>query len=227
MADFDPNGKDYTGHDVSGVNFAHNDRKNNDKQSMVAEIFDYYELCIYSLCAVIVLFSFFIRLCRVDGQSMEDTLHHGEMLVVSDVFYTPERGDIIVFHQTGSQSQGVYWGYSLNEPVVKRVIATGGEWIDIDYVDGKLEVTIYDSNMENPRVLDETYAKYSGVALANPAGSYSYPLRIPEGYVFVMGDNRWHSSDSRSSIIGLVDTRRILGHALMRLTPFDKMGAVD
>ena len=227
MSDFDPNGNDYNGYNVNGVNFVHNDHKNNDKQSAIAEIFDYYELCIYSLCAVIVLFSFFIRLCRVDGQSMEDTLHHGEMLVVSDVFYTPESGDIIVFHQTGSQIQGVYSGYSLKEPVVKRVIATGGEWIDIGYVDGKLTVTIYDSNMENPRVLDETYAKYSGAALANPTGFYSYPLRIPEGYVFVMGDNRWHSSDSRSSIIGLVDTRRILGHALMRLTPFDKMGAVD
>ena len=151
MSDFDPNGNDYNGYNVNGVNFVHNDHKNNDKQSAIAEIFDYYELCIYSLCAVIVLFSFFIRLCRVDGQSMEDTLHHGEMLVVSDVFYTPESGDIIVFHQTGSQIQGVYSGYSLNEPVVKRVIATGGEWIDIGYVDGKLTVTIYDSNMENPR----------------------------------------------------------------------------
>ena len=202
-----------------------------EKQSAVAEIFDYYELCILSLCTVIVLFSFFIRLCRVDGQSMEDTLKNNEMLLVSDIFYTPERGDIIVFHQTGNQnrSDGEVYSFSLNEPVVKRIIATEGEWIDIKHTDGRLTVTIYDSNMENPQVLDEDYAKYFGSPLADPTGStvHDYPLQIPEGYVFVMGDNRWHSSDSRAKFIGLVDTRRILGHALMRITPFDKMGAVD
>lgn len=204
-----------------------NKEKKEEKQSIVAEIFDYYELCIFSLCAVIVIFSFFVRLCRVDGHSMDDTLSHGEMLVVSDVFYTPSRGDIIVFHQTGNQNQDVYSGSSLNEPVVKRVIATAGEWLNVEYIDGRLKVTVWDSNMENPRVLDEPYAKYSGAALSDPTGYHTYPLQIPEGYVFVMGDNRWHSSDSRSSLIGLVDTRRILGHALMRLTPFDKIGAVD
>lgn len=202
-----------------------------EKQSAVAEIFDYYELCILSLCTVIILFSFFIRLCRVDGQSMEDTLKNNEMLLVSDIFYTPERGDIIVFHQTGVQNRadGEVYSFSLNEPVVKRVIATEGEWIDIKHTDGRLAVTIYDSNMENPRVLDEDYAKYFGLPLADPTGStvHDYPLQIPKGYVFVMGDNRWHSSDSRARFIGLVDTRRILGHALMRITPFDKMGAVD
>lgn len=201
--------------------------KKEQKQSTIAEIFDYYELCILSLCAVIVIFSFFVRLCRVDGNSMNDTLSNGEMLVVSDIFYTPSRGDIIVFHQTGNQNQDVYSGFSLNEPVVKRVIATGGEWINVEYVDGKLKVTIWDENKENPRVLEEPYAKYSGAATSNPTGYHTYPLQIPDGCVFVMGDNRWHSSDSRSSIIGIVDTRRILGHAIMRLTPFDKIGAVD
>ncbi len=202
-----------------------------EKQSAVAEIFDYYELCILSLCTVIVLFSFFIRLCRVDGQSMEDTLKNNEMLLVSDIFYTPSRGDIIVFHQTGNQNRtdSETYSFSLNEPVVKRVIATEGEWIDIKHTNGQLTVTIYDSNMENPQVLEENYAKYFGSPLADPTGAtvHDYPLQVPEGYVFVMGDNRWHSSDSRARFIGLVDTRRILGHALMRITPLDKMGAVD
>ena len=122
------------------------EKSNEEKQSVIAEIFDYYELCIFSICAVIVIFSFFIRLCRVDGQSMEDTLHNNEMLLVTDVFYTPERGDVIVFHQTGGQNKDIY-SFSLNEPIVKRVIATAGEWIDIQLSDGRLKVTIYDSNM--------------------------------------------------------------------------------
>ena len=181
------------------------EKSNEEKQSVIAEIFDYYELCIFSICAVIVIFSFFIRLCRVDGQSMEDTLHNNEMLLVTDVLYTPERGDVIVFHQTGGQNKDIY-SFSLNEPIVKRVIATAGEWIDIQLSDGRLKVTIYDSNMENPCTLVEDYAKYSGSPSWNPTGYHEYPMQIPEGYVFVMGDNRWHSTDSRSTLIGLVDT---------------------
>ena len=202
------------------------EKSNEEKQSVIAEIFDYYELCIFSICAVIVIFSFFIRLCRVDGQSMEDTLHNNEMLLVTDVFYTPERGDVIVFHQTGGQNKDIY-SFSLNEPIVKRVIATAGEWIDIQLSDGRLKVTIYDSNMENPYTLEEDYAKYSGSPSWNPTGYHEYPMQIPEGYVFVMGDNRWHSTDSRSTLIGLVDIRRILGRAVLRVTPFSKFGTID
>ncbi len=197
-----------------------------EKQSVIAEAFDYYELCLLSICAVIIIFSFFIRLNRVDGQSMEDTLHDGDMLVVSDLFYTPSRGDVIVFHQTGNQDENIN-SSSLNEPVVKRVIATAGEWIDIKLEDDKLVVTVWDEKMENARILEEDYAAYKKPQMWNPTGYHEYPVQIPEGHVFVMGDNRWHSSDSRSALIGLVDCRRILGHVLLRLTPFDKFGAVD
>lgn len=203
-----------------------NDSNDEKKQSVIAEIFDYYELCVFSICVVIVIFSFFIRLCRVDGQSMEDTLHNNEMLVVSDIFYTPERGDIIVFHQTGGQNKDIY-SFSLNEPIVKRVIATAGEWIDIRLAGDRLEVTVYDSSMEKKYTLEEDYAKYSGSPSWNPTGYHEYPMQIPEGYVFVMGDNRWHSTDSRSTLIGLVDTRRILGRAVLRLTPLSKFGSID
>ncbi len=202
------------------------EKRSEEKQSVIAEIFDYYELCIFSICAVIVIFSFFIRLCRVDGQSMEDTLHNNEMLVVSDIFYTPKRGDVIVFHQTGGQNQDIY-SFSLNEPIVKRVIATAGEWIDIKLSGDRLEVMIYDSSMEKKYTLSEDYAKYSGSPSWNPTGYHEYPMQIPEGYVFVMGDNRWHSTDSRSTLIGLVDTRRILGRAVLRLTPLSKFGSID
>lgn len=189
------------------------------KTTLIKEIFDYFELFIFSACAVLLLFSFATRICRVDGPSMLNTLHDSEMLLVTDIFYTPERGDIVVFHQTGDQPS------DLNEPIVKRVIATEGEWIDINNADGKLYVTVYNSNFENPIVLDEYYARYD-----DGVGYYKYdvyPLQVPEGCTFVMGDNRGNSLDSRSTSIGFVDNRRILGKVVCRLIPFDKFGKID
>lgn len=186
-----------------------------EKMSFLGELFDYFELFIISACCVLIIFSFFTRICRVSGDSMLNTLYNTETLIVSDVFYTPETGDIIVFHQTGD----------LNEPVVKRVIAVEGQWIDIDVDNNKLIVTIYDSNKENPQVLEESYANYfKGVGYYN----YSdYPKQVPKGCIFVMGDNRGNSLDSRSDTIGFVDTRRVLGKVVCRVLPFEKFGTVN
>jgi signal peptidase I len=189
------------------------------KTTLLKEIYDYFELFIISACAVLLLFSFATRICRVDGPSMLNTLHDSEMLLVTDLFYTPERGDIVVFHQTGDQPS------DLNEPIVKRVIATEGEWIDIKNVNGKLQVTVYNSDYKNPIILDEYYARYD-----DGVGYYKYdvfPVQVPQGCTFVMGDNRGNSLDSRSSSIGFVDNRRILGKVVCRLMPFDKFGKVD
>ena len=183
--------------------------------SFLSELFDYFELFIISACCVLILFSFFTRICRVSGDSMLNTLYNNEMLIVSDVLYTPERGDIIVFHQTGD----------LNEPVVKRVIATEGEWIDIEAGSNGLVVTIYDSNKENPQVLQEDYANYfKGVGYYNYT---EYPVKVPDGCIFVMGDNRGNSLDSRSDSIGFVDVRRVLGKVVCRVLPLDKFGTVN
>lgn len=186
-----------------------------EKTSFLGELFDYFELFIISACCVLIFFSFFTRICRVSGDSMLNTLYDTETLIVSDVFYTPETGDIIVFHQTGD----------LNEPVVKRVIAVEGQWIDIDVDNNKLIVTIYDSNKENPQVLEESYANYfKGVGYYN----YSdYPKQVPKGCIFVMGDNRGNSLDSRSDTIGFVDTRRVLGKVVCRVLPLEKFGTVN
>lgn len=181
------------------------------RSSFLKEALEYVEIFVFAVCVVVLLFSFVFRICTVRGGSMENTLMNEENLVVSNLFYTPERGDIIVFHQTGT----------LNEPVVKRVIATEGETVSIVYSNSSMRVTVTDVH-GNSTVLDEEYVKYDGYQL------YYAPttVTVPEGCLFVMGDNRNDSMDSRHPYIGFVDERRVLGRVLFRLTPLNRMGAV-
>ena len=194
--------------------------KKNFLEWLAAELFDYAEMFVFAAMAVLLIFTFGLRLCTVRGPSMLQTLVDGEQLLISDIGYKPARGDILVFHQTSD----IYLEF--NEPIVKRVIATEGEWIDINRT--TQTVTIYDENMENPMILDESSYRYLdsgewGRILAMP-----FPAQVPEGHIFVMGDNRNNSSDSStSSVIGFVDTRRVLGRVIWRLTPFQKFGPIE
>lgn len=183
-----------------------------DKRHYAKELVDYIEIFVFAVCSVILLFSFAFRLCTVDGSSMENTLFEGETLVVSDLFYDPQAGDIIVFHQTGA----------LNEPVVKRVIATGGETVSIAYTYDTMTVTVIATD-GTVRVLEEEYIKYEGYPL------YTRPstTTVPKGQLFVMGDNRNESKDSRHPDIGLVDERRILGKVILRVSPLSRFGTVN
>ena len=181
------------------------------------EAVDYMEIFVFSIAFVMLLFSFLFRICTVEGESMENTLYEGEKLVVSDLFYTPARGDIIVFHQTGSGM------FALNEPVVKRVIATEGETVKLDYGRTTMKVTITQTD-GTVTVLEEPYMRYEGRNLFSGSNTYT----VPEGHIFVLGDNRNNSTDSRySGVIGMVDTRRVLGKVLFRVTPVSRMGTVE
>lgn len=178
----------------------------------LSEWVDIAEIFVVTVCIVLFLFSFGFRLCSVSGDSMNDTLYHKEALVVSDLFYTPKSGDIIVFHQTGT----------LNEPVVKRVIATGGESVSIRYSLTSMTVMVTDCE-GNTRVLQEDYCKFEGFSYYTD----DCDITVPDGKLFVLGDNRNHSKDSRHSDIGLVDERRVLGKVLFRIAPLSRVGTVD
>jgi signal peptidase I len=204
---------------------------------------------------VLVLFSFFARLTVVDGASMNPTLKHGEYIVVANVFFTyePDNGDIVVVHGDFQNYYGVkYDGYNhklnhnYSSPIVKRVIATEGQKVEINYITNEVSV--------NGQLLDESYAQYiepyrtqitlgeyryddNGNVVKDANGEPIYfPLFdqatgifsavVPEGHVFVLGDNRDHSADSRLNEIGFIPKEFIVGKAVFRLAPFNKMGGL-
>ena len=140
---------------------------------------------------------------------MNETLQENDLLIISDLFYTPKQGDIIVFESTAT---------TYEKPYVKRVIATGGQTVDINYVDTDGDVTM--KVTVDGKVLDEPYVAYKFTPRLSYGADIEYPYTVPEGQVFVMGDNRWNSSDSRD--IGTVDVRCIIGRVIFRLFPFDQ-----
>ena len=219
----------------------------NKSKALLASIYDFAELFVIAICVVVTLFTFGVRLCTVDGNSMYDTLEHQQMLVTSDIFYTPENGDIIVFHQSDNANP------NLNKPLVKRIIATEGQYLKIRYVYEessaytdiyylKMEVWVSnDASFDASEKLDESYIDYETISIKNEFnelyynyahylrkcnkvtdGEYVFETQVPDGSVFVMGDNRFGSDDSRLNV-GFVDNRCILGKVAFRISPFGKV----
>ena len=167
-------------------------------------VFEWYEALISAAMVLVLIFSFFFRIIQVDGESMVPTLQNGDKLVVWGAGYEPQRGDVVIVDS--------YTAYG--KPLVKRVIAKGGDTVSIDYETGTV--------MVNGEVLQETY-------IAEPTYlgyDVTFPYTVPEGTVFVMGDNRNASLDSRSSYVGCIDERDILGKVLLCFLPFSDFGVV-
>ena len=183
-------------------------------------LLEYVEMFVFTVITVILLLTFVFRICVVSGPSMNNTLLDGERLLVSNLFYSPDTGDVIVFHQT-SEINDVF-----NEPIVKRVIATEGEHVKIDYTAGKVYVSA-DAVFTEDEVLDESEYVFLDSGYWREYGRQPDTYEVPEGHLFVMGDNRNVSADSRSIYVGMVDQRRILGKVLLRISPISKLGKVD
>ena len=171
---------------------------------LAGDLFDILELFVLCASVLLAVFTFIARPTVVKGASMEDTLLEGDALIVSSVGCKPEPGDIVVAQNV---SLPLY-----PEPIVKRVIAVGGQTIDIDFA--TWTVTIDGVELQEP------YRKVTAERLRT--SDWTFPMEIPEGYVFLMGDNRNHSADSRSADIGLIDERCIVGRAVLRVFPFNR-----
>ena len=191
------------------------------KPKFINEMFDWLDILVSSIVAVVIIFTFLFRIVTIVGDSMQNTLYEKERIIISDMFYEPKYGDIVVISRNMDNSvtdtkQGA-------EPIIKRIIAVGGQYVDIDFEKGKVYVGYDLGDMEE---LDEPYTKTP----TNLMADVRFPLYVEEGYVFVLGDNRNESKDSRFSVIGengLVNKKYILGKAICRIFPFDRIGRFE
>lgn len=184
------------------------DEKKKVKYTWQQNVALYLHDMIFMLVIVMAVLMLFLRIIVVDGPSMESTLLNGDyMLLVGNMFYkNPSYGDIVVVSKQA---------YDNGKPIVKRVIATEGQTVDIDFNEGVVYV--------DGVALDEPYTK----TLTILKEGTTFPLVVEEGKVFVMGDNRNNSKDSRSTQIGLVDKREVLGKVAFILFPGTGMGGTE
>ncbi len=170
------------------------------------ELFDWVQNVAVILTAIVLIFIFAFRIVGVDGESMMPTLKDKDWLIISDLFYAPEKGDIVVLAKESFMD---------GKMIVKRVIATEGQTVDIDFSEGTVSV--------DGRVLDEPYTAdgtYRNLGMV-------FPVTVPEGCVFVLGDNRNYSADSRDLRLGMVEEECIIGRLLIRILPIKSFGGVE
>lgn len=173
--------------------------RQSEEKNGVFSLLDWVQSLVYAVTVGILIFTLFLRPITVEGSSMKPTLLNGDEVLVSDLFYHPVAGDVVVLRQLR---------YS-ETPLVKRIIALGGDTVEIDFDEGVVYV--------NEIALQETYIAEK----THDRENFEGPLTVPEGCVFVMGDNRNASTDSRSSAIGVVDERSIIGKVFWILFSID------
>ena len=168
-------------------------------QAAGRELYEWVRALVSAVTAVVLVFTFAVRMIGVDGHSMVPTLQNGDRLAVTAGLLagTYRPGDIVVLRKDSF----------LDEPIVKRVIAVGGQTVDIDFSTGSVFV---DGQLLNEPYINELTFREEGTR---------FPLTVPEGSIFVMGDNRNHSNDSRDARLGTVDTGYVIGRAVFLLYP--------
>ncbi len=176
----------------------------------IKTLYEWLEEIVIALTLVILVFTFLFRVVTVTGESMLPNFVEGQKLIVTNLGHSVEQGTVVVITNV------------LNEPIIKRVIATEGQTVDIDYETGTVYV--------DGEAVDETQFGLENGITTRPYSTLEamvFPQTVPEGCVFVLGDNRGVSKDSRYTEVGMVDTRHILGEAVFTLYPFDRFGVIE
>ena len=180
------------------------DGEDNSSSRVRMELYDWLQCLVTAIICGVLIFVFVGRTIGVDGRSMMQTLQHNDRVIMSNLFYSPDNGDIVVFQSPSEQFEF---------PLVKRVIAIEDQTVDINFENGDVFV--------DGVLLDEPYIN----TMTTSSHDFKEPVTVPRGFIFVMGDNRNSLTDSRDNLVGLVDTRYILGKVLFILVPgMDDMG---
>jgi signal peptidase I len=174
------------------------------KPESPSDLYEWMQSLVSALLICVIAFAFFVRNIGIIGSSMEPTFSDGDRVVLSNLFYTPAQGDVVVLRKLSFQK----------EPIIKRVIAVAGQTVDIDFEQGVVYVD--DQPLPESYTADPTHVPID----------FDGKITVPENCIFVMGDNRNASLDSRSNLIGCVDERYVIGKVLLRFLPIDKFGAV-
>ena len=172
----------------------------------VAHCYEWLEALISSLIVVVLLFTLLFRIVNVSGPSMLPTLQSNDRVLLTSYFYQPKQGDVVVITHTAK----------LQEPIIKRVIALENQTVDIDFETG----TVY---VVGQALVESAYIENG---ITTQPSDYTYPLTVPPGHLFVLGDNRAVSNDSRSSAVGMIDERYVLGKAEFVVFPFSRFGKI-
>lgn len=188
-------------------------KKKKKKGGPGSDLYSWLQALVFAMVLLIVAFTFLGRIIGVYGQSMEPTLYQGDMLLLQCVGYEPEAGDVVVLRKAFGE---------IDSPIVKRVIALEGQTVEIDY--STATVYVDGTALDEPYILPHPDSP-DMLLPSNEKEQGTYWV-VPEGCVFVMGDNRNHSADSRNEGLGPVDTRYIIGKALFIIAPFSRMQAV-
>lgn len=179
------------------------------KQPFHAWALDWIETIVMAFVIVTVVFTFAARVVTVDGASMEPNYYDGDRVLVTSLAGEAKAGDVVIIV------------HALEETLIKRVVATEGQVVDFDNELGEL---IVDGKVVN----GEVYGTRNGITFApeNVGDTMDFPQTVPEGCVFVLGDHRDDSTDSRKLSVGMVDRRNILGRVVFNLYPMSKIGPV-
>ena len=175
------------------------------KSEFLSFCFELFESTVQAIIIVVFLMCFLFRTVNISGESMLPTLKNNDKVLIWQCGYSPKNGDVVVIRR----------GEKLDVPMIKRVIAVGGQIVDIDYNSGSV--------MVDGKKVEETYTKERALWLK---GDVKLPFVVSEGYIWIMGDKRNNSTDSRFSEVGIIPYKDVVGKAVFRLFPLERIGVI-